>query len=53
METVKNVLLQDEIKGRECSEYVKEFCPERLSLSGRILATEKEDFEIDSFQFSM
>lgn len=32
MEYSKNTPSPDEIKGRECAEYVKEFCPQRLYL---------------------
>jgi len=53
MESIKNVSLQDEIKGRECSEYVKEFCPERIFLSDRFSINENNTSENDDSQVTL
>lgn len=54
MNYMKSDSTQDEIKGRECADYIIEFCPERLIRNGIVMTpgqeTEKTD---DDSQFSV
>ncbi|MGN0628350.1 MAG: hypothetical protein ACI4IW_01835 [Oscillospiraceae bacterium] len=44
----------DEIKGRECADYIREFCPERLLRNGMAMPPEQETEKTDDdSQFSV
>ena len=47
MKYIKNEASNDEIKGRECADYVMEFCPERLTFSGQNGLSENGEPEKD------
>ena len=47
MKYIKKEASKDEIKGRECADYVMEFCPERLLSSGQNGLSEGGELEKD------
>lgn len=54
MAYTKNNRAQDEVKGRECADYIKEFCPERPLTKGPAILFEQETEKTDDdFQFSL
>ncbi len=51
MINIVNESSQDEIKGRECSEYIQEFCPDRLYFTERTaLSMSKKENENDELR---
>ncbi len=52
MAYINNISFQDEIKGRECSEYIREFCPERLLIvNNGLIEEEQKTKKDDDFQY--